>query len=44
MLHRGARLFISDTLIFSILQRNLLSFKDIYQNGYHINIIDKGGI
>lgn len=36
ILSRGTKFCIIDTLFSSKLQRNLLSFKDISRNGYHI--------
>ena len=36
LLHIGTKFIIEDTLFFTKSQRNLLSFKDIRLNGYHI--------
>ena len=36
MLPKGTRFHINDALYSSKSTRNLLSFKDIYRNGYHI--------
>ena len=36
LLLRGTKFIINDTLFFTKFQRNLLSFKDICLNGYHI--------
>ena len=36
MLPNGTRFHINDALYFSKFRRNLLSFKDIPKNGYHI--------
>ena len=36
MLPNGNRFYINDALCSSKFTRNLLSFKDIYRNGYHV--------
>ena len=43
MLPKGKKLCIDDTLYSSKSSRNLLSFKDICYNGYHIKTNNKGG-
>ena len=42
MLPNGAKLQINDALYSSRSSRNLLSFKDIRQNGYHIGTSSEG--
>ena len=42
MLLNGTRFHISDPLYSSKSTRNLLSFKDIRRNGYHIKNINEG--
>ena len=42
MLPNGARFHINDALYSSKSTRNLLSFKDICKNGYHIETMNKG--
>lgn len=44
LLPEGTRLYICDALYSSKSQRNLLSFKDIRQNGFHIETMNKDGI
>ncbi|KAB1997736.1 hypothetical protein ES319_D12G043400v1 [Gossypium barbadense] len=39
---RGTKFHINDVLYSSKSQRNLLSFKDIRHNGYHIETISEG--
>ena len=41
MLPKGTKLCIDDALYSSKLSRNLLNFKDIHDNGYHIETITK---
>jgi hypothetical protein len=40
---KEAKLFISDTLFSRISQKNLLSFKNIHYNDYHIEAINEIG-
>ena len=42
MLPNGTRFHINDALYSSKSTRNLLSFKDICKNGYHIETMNKG--
>ena len=42
MLPKGTKLYIDDVLYSSKSKRNLLSFKDIRHNGYHIETNNKG--
>ena len=42
MLPKGTKLCIDDTLYSSKSSRNLLSFKDIRYNGYHIETNNEG--
>lgn len=42
VLHRGTKLIIENALLSIKSQRNLLSFKDIRQNGYHIETVSEG--
>jgi hypothetical protein len=42
MLPKGTKLYIDDILYSSKFRRNLLSFKDIHHNGYHIETNNKG--
>ena len=42
MLPNGTRFYINDALYSSRSTRNLLSFKDIRRNGYHIETMNKG--
>ena len=42
MLSNGTRFHINDALYFSKSTRNLLSFKDIRKNGYHIETMNEG--
>ena len=42
MLPNGIRLHINDALYSSKSTRNLLSFKDIHRNGYHIETMNEG--
>ena len=42
MLPNGTRFHINDTLYFNKSTRNLLNFKDIRRNEYHIEIMNKG--
>ena len=44
LLYGGTILHIDNTLYSSKTRRNLLSFKDIHINGYHIEIRDDEGI
>ena len=41
LLHIGTKFIIEDTLFFTKSQRNLLSFKDIRLNGYHIETMNE---
>ena len=43
MLANGTR-YINDALYSSKSIRNLFSFKDIYRNGYHIEIMNEGNV
>ncbi|KAJ9560562.1 hypothetical protein OSB04_005722 [Centaurea solstitialis] len=40
VLQRGTKIVIENALFSSKSQRNLLSFKDIHRNGYHVETID----
>ena len=42
MLPNGTRFHINDALYYSKSTRNLLSFKDIRKNGYHIKTMNEG--
>ena len=42
MLQNGTRFHINDALYSSKSTRNLLSFKDIRKNGYHIETMNEG--
>ncbi|TYI50991.1 hypothetical protein E1A91_D12G142800v1, partial [Gossypium mustelinum] len=42
LLFRGTKFQINDALYSPKSQRNLLSFKDIHHNGYHIETISEG--
>ena len=42
MLPKGTRFHINDALYYSKSIRNLLSFKDIHKNGYHIETMNDG--
>ena len=42
MLPNETRLHINDSLYSSKSTRNLLSFKDIHKNGYHIKTMNEG--
>ena len=42
MLPNGTRFHINDALYSSKLTRNLISFKDICKNGYHIETMNEG--
>ena len=42
MLPNDTNLFIKDVLFSSSSQRNLISFKDIIMNGYHIETVSEG--
>ena len=42
MLPNGTRFHINDSLYSSKSIRNLLSFKDIHRNGYHIETMNEG--
>ena len=42
MLPNGTRIHINDSLYYSKSIRNLLSFKNIRKNGYHIKTMNKG--
>ena len=41
ILHNGTKITISDDLYFSRSQRNLLSFRDIRNHGYHIETMSE---
>ena len=43
-LPNGTRFHINDTLYSSKSSRNLLSFKDIRKNGYHIETMNEGNV
>ncbi|KAG2713178.1 hypothetical protein I3760_04G163900, partial [Carya illinoinensis] len=42
MLPKETKFYINDALYSSKSRRNLLSFKDIRHNGYHVETINKG--
>ena len=42
MLPKGTKICIENTLYSSKSRRNLLSFKDIHYNGYHIETNNEG--
>ena len=44
MLPNGTKLQIDDALYSSRSRKNLLSFKDIHRNGYHLETINEGNI
>jgi hypothetical protein len=44
LLHEGTKLIINDALYSSKCRRNLLSFNDIWRNGYHIEIMTENNI
>jgi hypothetical protein len=44
LLHEGTKLIINDALYSSKFRRNLLSFKDIRRNGYHIETMTENNI
>ena len=44
ILSRGTKFTINNALFSSKSKRNLLSFKDIRQNGYHVEINNKNNI
>jgi hypothetical protein len=44
LLHEGIKLIINDTLYSSKSRKNLLSFKDIRRNGYHIKTMTENNI
>ena len=44
MLPSGTRFYINDALYSSKSRRNLLSFKDILRNGYHIETMNENNI
>jgi hypothetical protein len=44
LLSEGTKLIINDTLSSSKSRRNLLSFKDIRRNGYHIETMTENNI
>jgi hypothetical protein len=41
LLHGGTQIYIDKALYYSKSQRNLLSFKDIRRNGYHVETTNK---
>ncbi|GAV64649.1 hypothetical protein CFOL_v3_08167, partial [Cephalotus follicularis] len=43
VLSNGTQMLITDALYLTKSRRNLLSFKDIRRNGYHIEIINENG-
>ena len=44
LLHGGTQLYIDDALYSSKSQRNLLSFKDIRRNGYHVETTNEENV
>ena len=44
MLSNGTRFHINDALYSSKSKRNLLNFKDIYRNGYHIETMNEDNV
>ena len=44
LLHGGTQIYIDDALYYSESQRNLLSFKDIRRNGYHVETTNEENI
>lgn len=44
MLPGRAKFIINDTLFSSISKRNMLSFRDIRRNGYHIETINENNV
>ena len=44
MLSNGTRFYINDTLYSSKSRRNMLSFKDIRRNGYHIETVNEDNV
>ena len=42
ILPRGTKIHINDALYYAKSKRNLLSFKDIRRNGYHIETMNNG--
>ena len=44
MLPNGTMLHIEDALLSTKTKRNLLSFKDVYRNGYHLETINDNDI
>ena len=44
LLHGGTQIYIDDALYSSKSQRNLLSFKDIRRNGYHVETTNEENI
>ncbi|KAB2024746.1 hypothetical protein ES319_D06G107100v1, partial [Gossypium barbadense] len=44
LLPKGTKIFIDDALYSTKSQRNLLSFKDIHLNGYHIETMNEKNI
>ena len=43
-LPNGTRFHINDALYFRKLRRNVLNFKDIRRNGYHIETMSEGNV
>ena len=44
ILHSGTQFQITDALYFDVSNRNLLSFKDIHRNGYHVETMNHDGL
>ena len=44
LISNGTRFFINDALYSRNSTRNLLNFKDIWRNGYHIETMNEGNI
>ena len=44
LLHGGTKIYIDDALYSSKSQRNLLSFKDIRRNGYHVETTNEENV
>ena len=44
LMPRGTKIIIDDALLSTKSKRNLLSFKDIRRNGYHIETIDENNL
>ena len=44
ILPSGTQFQITDALYFDVSNRNLLSFKDIHRNGYHVETMNRDGL